>query len=72
MDCHSPHAATYPHQVRRPPVDRCLDCHVDLAEARVEKAYLHAPAFQFGCRTCHEEHAGQRPKRLRAEVNELC
>lgn len=70
--CHSPHAATYPHQVRRGPVDLCLGCHQDLAAARVEKAYLHRPVFEQSCLICHQEHTGARPARLRAEVSELC
>ncbi len=70
--CHSPHAATYPHQVRRRPVELCLGCHGDLAKARTEKAHLHRPAFELNCLLCHQEHTGDRPKRLRADINELC
>jgi len=70
--CHSPHAATYPHQVRRGPVNLCLGCHQDLATARVEKAYLHRPVFEASCLICHQEHTGARAGRLRAEVSDLC
>jgi predicted CXXCH cytochrome family protein len=70
--CHSPHAATYPHQVRRGPVDLCLGCHTGLAQARTQKAFLHRPAFEQSCLICHQEHTGERPQRLRAEVGALC
>lgn len=70
--CHSPHAATYPHQVRRGPVDLCLGCHTNRAQERAQKAYLHRPAFEQSCLICHQEHTGERPRRLRAEVNDLC
>ncbi|MFQ5723014.1 MAG: cytochrome c3 family protein [Terriglobia bacterium] len=70
--CHSPHAATYPHQLRRGPVDLCLACHTDLAQVRVEKTFLHRPVFEQSCLLCHQEHTGERPQRLRAAVNDLC
>lgn len=70
--CHSPHAANYPHQARRGPVQLCLSCHTNLAQARLGKAFLHQPVFELSCLVCHQEHAGDRPKRLRAEVNALC
>lgn len=72
VGCHSPHAATYPYQVRRGPVALCLTCHTGRAQERVEKAYLHRPAFEQSCLICHQEHTGERPRRLRAEVNDLC
>lgn len=72
VSCHSPHAATYQHQLRRGPVDLCLTCHTDQAKARVTKANLHAPVFSTSCLICHEEHGGDRPRRLRAETNTLC
>lgn len=72
VSCHSPHAATYPHQIRRDPVALCLNCHTDQARARVTKAHLHAPVFSMSCLICHEEHGGDRPRRLRAETNTLC
>jgi len=70
--CHSPHAATFPHQIRRNPVGLCLTCHADFAQARVTKTVLHQPAFEQSCLICHAEHAGERPQRLRAEANNLC
>lgn len=72
VSCHSPHAATYPHQIRRDPVALCLNCHSDQARARATKAHLHAPVFSMSCLICHEEHGGDRPRRLRAETNTLC
>lgn len=72
VSCHSPHAATYPHQVRRGPVELCLECHSDLAKQRTQKAFLHAPVFELSCLVCHQEHTGERPKRLRADVTSLC
>ncbi len=72
VSCHSPHAAAYPHQIRRGPVDLCLSCHTEQAKLRATKAYLHAPVFSVSCLICHQEHAGDRPRRLRAETNALC
>lgn len=70
--CHSPHAATYPHQLRRGPAKTCMTCHKDVAEAAVMKAYSHRPVTELGCATCHQPHGGERKRFLRAETNDLC
>lgn len=70
--CHSPHAATYPHQLRRGPVKTCMSCHKDVAEVVTVKKYLHRPVTEIGCATCHQPHGGERKRFLRAETNDLC
>lgn len=70
--CHSPHAASYPHQLRLGPVRTCLTCHGDLAEAQASKQHLHRPVFEQSCAICHQPHGGERAGLLRAAPNDLC
>lgn len=70
--CHSPHAAAYPHQLRRATVALCETCHVERRTERMTKKFLHPPVFEVGCTVCHDAHASNNPRRLRASINELC
>ena len=72
VGCHSPHAASYRHQLRQDPVRTCLACHPDLAQARADKQHLHRPAFETGCTVCHQPHTSEHAQLLRADVNDLC
>ncbi|MFQ5695752.1 MAG: cytochrome c3 family protein, partial [Terriglobia bacterium] len=54
------------------PVRTCLSCHEELAAARVNKAHPHRPVFEDSCVICHQPHASERARLLRAEVNDLC
>jgi len=50
----------------------CLSCHADQAEQH-KKKYLHQPAFDQGCATCHEPHGGENAHLMRAKTpNDLC
>jgi len=70
--CHSPHAAAYPHELRRATVPLCETCHVERRTERMTKKFLHPPVFEVGCTVCHDAHASNNPRRLRASINELC
>jgi predicted CXXCH cytochrome family protein len=72
--CHSPHASAYPYLMKPDPVNACLACHAEQAEMLKTKPVLHRAAFGDGCYTCHDGHGGDRPKLLRASVenNALC
>ena len=49
----------------------CLACHADQAEQH-KKKYLHQPAFEQGCATCHEPHGGDNEHLLRAAIRTRC
>jgi len=74
ITCHSPHASRYDRLMNPDPVKACEACHSDQAEMHKSKKYLHDAAFRDGCFTCHNGHGGDRPKLLRATVenNALC
>jgi predicted CXXCH cytochrome family protein len=72
--CHSPHASKYSRLLAPDPVSVCLNCHSEQADMEKHSPFLHAAAFRDGCFTCHSGHGGDRPKLLRAAVedNKLC
>jgi predicted CXXCH cytochrome family protein len=72
--CHSPHASGFVRLLRPDPVKACESCHAEQAEMHKTSAVLHPAAFRDGCFTCHDGHGGDRPKLLRAPVenNRLC
>jgi predicted CXXCH cytochrome family protein len=75
--CHNPHTSPYPAELRAPINDVCLTCHEDIAKKVVSATVSHdailmSPDFKGGCANCHDAHATQNPKLLKARADELC
>ena len=71
-DCHNPHGAIKPKQVRASATQDavCFKCHMDKQGPFV---YEHAPVKIDGCQSCHQVHGGPNPYMLRvSNLNLLC
>lgn len=71
-DCHNPHGAFRPQQVRAFAANDpgCLRCHTD---KRGPFTFEHAPVRLDGCGECHEVHGSANPRMLtRHEVRFVC
>lgn len=75
--CHDPHTSAFPAELKKPVNDLCLSCHKDMAgtvaTAKVSHdAILMSADFKGGCANCHDAHAAQDPKLLKARADVLC
>jgi predicted CXXCH cytochrome family protein len=70
--CHTPHASRTPRLLTPNPVEACLTCHDNQAQAYKTKKVLHDPVFNQKCSICHEGHGGTRDKLLRDNLETLC
>jgi len=71
-DCHNPHGAPIPHQLRTAAAADavCYTCHVD---KRGPFVFEHQAVKVNGCMACHNPHGASSPHLLKvAEVNILC
>lgn len=75
--CHNPHTSPNPFELKSPINDNCLSCHKKFG-ARVATAKVSHDAILMnddktgGCANCHDAHAAQDPKLLKARADELC
>ena len=49
----------------------CYGCHTD-AQARFVKTFTHKPVLEGNCSGCHDGHASENAKLLKAEGPRLC
>jgi DmsE family decaheme c-type cytochrome len=71
-DCHNPHGAERPHQLRASVTQDqvCYNCHVD---KRGPFVYEHEPVRTEGCESCHTPHGSPNVHLLKmSNVNLLC
>jgi len=72
--CHSPHGTENKHQLLKTPPELCYGCHSDKEEYVKQVKYPHGAMDAKGtCAACHDPHASDFDKLLKAEENmELC
>lgn len=71
-DCHNPHGAFLPHNLRTSASQGwvCAKCHIDTAGPFV---FEHAPVKEEGCVSCHNPHGSTNPHMMtRPQVNQVC
>ncbi len=77
-NCHAPHSRTIPPQLKVSPPDKCSNCHFEYSPLRMkekkfwEKSFLHEPANNQDCRSCHTPHELGAKSRLTSERTTLC
>jgi predicted CXXCH cytochrome family protein len=73
MNCHSPHATEFPHQLKKPLDQSCFSCHTS-TEQKINKAsFAHGALKEANqCANCHDPHAAQQPELLKARTDRLC
>lgn len=80
--CHNPHASARGSLIRKPLSEICFGCHDGTLKdnhpvarhktASERKADPRREGKPFDCASCHEPHAGTRPKLLRDAIENLC
>jgi predicted CXXCH cytochrome family protein len=68
LECHDAHATNQKYFLKKPEVDLCNRCHLDLTAG---KRYVHDPV-RMSCIFCHDAHASDIANDLHAPVHELC
>jgi len=68
VECHDAHATNQKYFLKKPELDLCNRCHLNITAGM---KYVHDPV-RVSCIFCHDAHASDIPNDLHAPVHELC